>query len=391
MPDAYAISATCLLFTHDRKRRKDKALYDSFRVAQGVPPPCTYIPERNGKTSQSDIFMARRTNAQDGTTGRNTPDTERPFLGAFPELPKPARREKSAVPVSPPVPPPPAKNKIREEDERALFLQAMGSTAPLRDKEKFALFHDEDAPARPQANQISRASRTADRDMNRETAPASNISSHDHASPGNSKKTLAVDSPAAPADESDMFAQAMTGVSPVRAGGRDLAPAPPPSSLLRAKRKEALENMLDEKTEFAIEYSEEFIEGRVLGLDPLVIGKLRTGQFSREGHLDLHGLNVEQAYASLACFLKESYQSGKRHLLLITGRGRNSPGGAPVLRERVQAWLTRDPFKRVVLAFCSAQPRDGGAGAVYLLLRKRKKSQGKIIWDRTPTEEELLL
>jgi len=52
-----------------------------------------------------------------------------------------------------------------------------------------------------------------------------------------------------------------------------------------------------------------------------------------------------------------------------------------VLRERLQAWLTRDPFKRIVLAFCTALPKHGGAGALYVLLRKRKKD-GKINWER---------
>jgi len=129
----------------------------------------------------------------------------------------------------------------------------------------------------------------------------------------------------------------------------------------------------------------------VLGLDPVVLGKLRAGAYSPEGHIDLHGQNLEQAYAALSVFLKEAYHGGKRHLLVITGRGKNSPGGTPVLRERVQAWFTRDPFKRVMLAFCTAKNGDGGPGALYVLLRKRKKNQGKIVWDRNPSEEELLL
>jgi DNA-nicking Smr family endonuclease len=53
-----------------------------------------------------------------------------------------------------------------------------------------------------------------------------------------------------------------------------------------------------------------------------------------------------------------------------------------ILRQGVQSWLTRDPVKRIVLAFCTAQPRHGGAGALYVLLRKHKKGQGKIFWDK---------
>ena len=118
------------------------------------------------------------------------------------------------------------------------------------------------------------------------------------------------------------------------------------------------------------------------GLDPMILGKMRAGQYSPEGHLDMHGMVAEEAYEALVSFLRASYNKGKRTVLLIPGRGKNSPEGYAVLRERVQEWLTHDPFKRVVLAFCTAQPKDGGAGALYVLLRKYKKNRGKIQWRR---------
>jgi DNA-nicking Smr family endonuclease len=74
-----------------------------------------------------------------------------------------------------------------------------------------------------------------------------------------------------------------------------------------------------------------------------------------------------------------------RALLLIPGRGKNSPDGVAVLRERVQAWLTQDPLKRVVLAFCTARPVDGGPGSLYVLLRKYRK-KGKVLWERCPVD-----
>ena len=52
------------------------------------------------------------------------------------------------------------------------------------------------------------------------------------------------------------------------------------------------------------------------------------------------------------------------------------------LEEELKAWLTRDPLKRVVLAFATALPRHGGAGALYVLLRKFKKSKGKVRFER---------
>ncbi len=201
--------------------------------------------------------------------------------------------------------------------------------------------------------------------------------------------------PSASEHEQTLFAKAMQGVKPVSAGGRDInkpaAPAGPAIGQPARDPNALLTDFLQGKLEFALEFTEEFIQGHVLGLDPLVMNKLKAGQYSPEANLDLHGLNAVQAYNSLTWFIRDAYQRGMRTVIVVTGRGKNSPDGIGVLRESLQEWLTRDPFKRVVLAFCTAQPCDGGAGAVYVALRKYKKNNGKIQWDMMPTEEELLL
>lgn len=192
-------------------------------------------------------------------------------------------------------------------------------------------------------------------------------------------------------EDADSFAQAMQGVLPVDGKGRDLAPAVKPAPVRKEPERDYMADVMQDKFEFALEYTEEFFEGHVMGLDPLVIAKMRSGQYSPESYIDLHGLNTEQAYASLLGFIRHSYNQGLRSLIVVTGRGKNSPGGFGVLRQHMQDWLTKDPLKRVVLAFCTAQPRDGGAGALYVMLRKHKKSSGKIRWDRSPSEEAPLL
>ena len=75
-------------------------------------------------------------------------------------------------------------------------------------------------------------------------------------------------------------------------------------------------------------------------------------------------------------------------MLVVPGRGRNSPDGQGVLRGKLQTWLTQEPFKRVVLAFCTAQPHDGGPGSVYVLLRKYRK-KGRVYWERLPADADL--
>ncbi|MFV0347378.1 MAG: Smr/MutS family protein [Halodesulfovibrio sp.] len=199
--------------------------------------------------------------------------------------------------------------------------------------------------------------------------------------------------PASNATEEDTFLQAMEGVSGITSRGRDIRKRPEPvrKGQGAAHAAQALQDLLDGTIEFQLEYSEEFIQGHVTGFDPMVLGKLRSGQYSPEGHLDLHGMVAQEAYDAMVAFMRMAYTKGMRTVLLIPGRGRNSPEGFGVLREKVQHWLTRDPFKRVVLAFCTAQPRDGGAGAVYVMLRKLKKSHGKIQWERTPSDPDLFV
>ncbi len=191
------------------------------------------------------------------------------------------------------------------------------------------------------------------------------------------------------ADESH-FLRAMNGVAPLgreRTRGRDVTPAaPPPAPPTPADEEEkalaALHDLVSGRVEFTLEFSDEYVQGFVTDLDPKVYRQLRAGQFSPEAHLDLHGLNADQAMLSLLHFVREQYMAGRRCLLLIPGRGANSPGGVPVLKEELKSWLTRDPLKRVVLAFATALPRHGGAGALYVLLRKFKKTKGKVRFDK---------
>jgi len=265
-----------------------------------------------------------------------------------------------------------------QEDDEALFLDAMAAVDALPRQQRIATSANDnfaalfaDSPPEKAAVLPGRR-RAAPAGAGQKPAPNAALA-HDGTD-----------------DDTAIFAKAMSGVVPVTARGRDLPSPPGPVKPPAPPAGNVLEQLVSGKVEFTLAFTEEYIEGRVKGLNPVIMGMLKAGSYSLEGHLDLHGQNLAQAHAALTLFIKEAYHAGKRHVLLITGRGRNSPGGAPVIRERVQSWLTQEPFKRVILAFATARARDGGAGALYILLRKRKKSQGKIIWDRMPTEEDLL-
>ncbi len=185
----------------------------------------------------------------------------------------------------------------------------------------------------------------------------------------------------------DAFFKAMKDVEPLMGKGRDIAPEVQPNASVE-QGQDAFALMMEKRLEFSLALKGEYIEGHVVGLDELTMNNLRAGVYSPEAHLDLHGLNAMQAYQALVGFFKRSWYKGMRTILLIPGRGKNSPNGVSVLREKVQLWLTQDPFKRVVLAFCTAQPLDGGPGTLYVLLRKYKK-KGKICWERMPSDPDL--
>lgn len=194
-----------------------------------------------------------------------------------------------------------------------------------------------------------------------------------------------------PDEESDAFYRAVTDVAPLAGKGRAVPPEPVPAPTPEIPAHNPLQDIVDGKVEFALSGTDEFMEGHVVGLDLLTVGKLQARQYSPEAHIDLHGLNSEQAFHQLVAFFRSAYHKGVRTALVVTGRGLNSPNGTPVLRCKVQQWFTQDPFRRVVLAFCTAKREDGGPGALYVLLRKYRKNSGKVRWDAMPADPDLFL
>jgi len=121
---------------------------------------------------------------------------------------------------------------------------------------------------------------------------------------------------------------------------------------------------------FDISDSDEYIEGVGPGIDRRLLRQLRNGDFALQGHVDLHGMTRDEAKQRVIKFVDESRRAGRRCVLIVHGRGLHSKDQIPVLKEAVRTWLERGPVARAVLAFATARPHDGGAGAVYVLLRR---------------------
>ena len=112
--------------------------------------------------------------------------------------------------------------------------------------------------------------------------------------------------------------------------------------------------------------------GRAPGLDRRTAERLRRGQLPIEARIDLHGLMQPAAEAALDAFITDAWAQRRRCLLVVTGKGQRSAGGTGVLRAAVPRWLAEGAGRARVLATAPAQPRDGGTGALYVLLRRRR-------------------
>ncbi len=165
------------------------------------------------------------------------------------------------------------------------------------------------------------------------------------------------------------FADAVGPVTPVDAGNR--RPHDPPSATPEPRQRE-----LDEQAALREAWSDAVdIESLLLtddglgyrreGVPPDVLARLRRGQWSIQGQLDLHGLRRDEAREAVIAFLAGARRQGWRCLRVVHGKGLGSPGREPVLKAKVQRWLAQSD---AVIAFAQASGPQGGAGALIVLL-----------------------
>src|SRR5437016_1412245 len=185
--------------------------------------------------------------------------------------------------------------------------------------------------------------------------------------------------PAPRAEEPNLFAHAMEGVVPLPRERAARVDGPAPAGAARTPVSEeaealaALSDLTRGATRFDITDTREYVEGAIVGLDPRVLRRLRRGDFAWQDHLDLHGMTSETARVAVDRFLADSVALGHRCVLIVHGRGHNSKDQTPVLKERLKSWLARGRTARIVLGFTTARPCDGGAGALYVLLRRDRR------------------
>mgnify|MGYP001370040339 FL=1 len=111
--------------------------------------------------------------------------------------------------------------------------------------------------------------------------------------------------------------------------------------------------------------------GEKAGIDGATRRRLAQGQIRIEARLDLHGLTAAQAERRLARFVDQAACKSVRCVLVITGKGSEGKG---VLRRLVPLWLKAPPLSGQILAISQAREVDGGGGALYVMLRRKRQA-----------------
>ncbi len=138
------------------------------------------------------------------------------------------------------------------------------------------------------------------------------------------------------------------------------------------QKKLTVNSSFEERVDGEIEplYQEDRISFLSSGIQKNVLKKLRKGYFGLDATIDLHGLTSQEANYQLSQFLHHSVEDGFRCVHIIHGKGYRSPGNQPVLKNDINVWLRQH---KDVQAFCSTSPKDGGTGAVFVLLKLSEK------------------
>lgn len=108
--------------------------------------------------------------------------------------------------------------------------------------------------------------------------------------------------------------------------------------------------------------------GDYSGIDLNTAERFRKGNAPIDAKLDLHGMTSEKAHYALIGFIERQAKLEKRRLLVITGKG------SGILRDSLPRWLSAPGINNLILAFDVAQQKHGGAGAYYILLKRKRKT-----------------
>jgi len=177
--------------------------------------------------------------------------------------------------------------------------------------------------------------------------------------------------------DEQLLAKALKGVKPIQA-------PPPPPRPNKPRKVDTLTALRRANAEGGIEREQIAISDTVALMQPVdaeatlafqrtgvqlrQFEKLRTGALPWRGAVDLHGCTIEQAREAVLQLIDEAKREGLQVIKIVHGKGHIN--GQALLKTSVNGWLKQLPD---VIAFSSAPPRDGGTGAVLVLLKRHRQ------------------
>jgi DNA-nicking Smr family endonuclease len=171
--------------------------------------------------------------------------------------------------------------------------------------------------------------------------------------------------------DEELFSEAMDGVERVEWKHdfhHSSKPLPTVVHDTEAEERKLMQEAVSADTPIVILDHPEYIEGWVGVAGKRLLTNLRNGLYSIQGQIDLHGLNRAEAQIAVEDYIIRMSRFRPCCVKIIHGRGINSPADGATLKESLQRLLSTRRMSRYVVAYASAPSRDGGVGAVYVLL-----------------------
>lgn len=173
-------------------------------------------------------------------------------------------------------------------------------------------------------------------------------------------------------DSEPRFSELMSDVTPIKHDRADVHKRVRRADNLAYRRAAALTDTerfdqgLSDELRSLVDSEEELIFAQS-GIQVRVMRKLRLGHIPWEEGLDLHGYSADKAREELGRFIHQAVRRDQRCVVVVHGKAHSEDGTPALLKSYVNDWLRQLPQ---VLAFVSAQPKDGGTGALYVLLKR---------------------
>ncbi len=192
------------------------------------------------------------------------------------------------------------------------------------------------------------------------------------------------------ADEARLWEHATRSLEPVKAKARVVA-TPAVSEPMPATTQASQPSPVSRKAPGASREPSTVAPAKAKSRQPVPLAEfdrrkvrqIASGKIEVEARIDLHGSRQRDARARLRSFLLAAHAKGHKTVLVITGKGGEEPADPlgslmgerqrGVIRRSVPHWLEEPDLRAVVLSYTQASPRHGGAGALYVQLRKARE------------------